>query len=228
MPELTDYKNLLKRYASYAPSYDRKWGRYSMATLNRALEAIAVEGNTSLIDVACGTGLFARMLRQHRPHLSITGIDISPEMLGKARQRMPDVRWRIGRAEALPVDSGEFDVLTCTNAFHLVQDARAALLEFQRVLRPGGRVVIVDWCRDFPVMKIRDAVLRFADRQQRQIRTLREQIDLFENCGFNAINAERFRAGLWGLMCIVAQAPLVTNQLSPQRQASRLREFSRN
>ena len=227
-PESTNYQNLLRRYASYAPNYDRKWGRYSVATLSRALEAIPAEGHSSLIDVACGTGLLADMLRQHRPHLSMTGVDISPDMLEKARERLPDVSWRVGRAEALPVADGQFDVLTCTNAFHLVQDAGTALMEFRRVVRPGGTIVIVDWCRDFPIMKLRHAVLQIADRQRREIRTLREQVELFERCGLTPISHEQFRAGLWGLMCVVARTPMIPSQFTPHWRANRMHELTRN
>jgi ubiquinone/menaquinone biosynthesis C-methylase UbiE len=226
-PSSPNYQNLLQRYAAYAPNYDRKWGRYSAATLHRALEAIPAEGHSSLVDVACGTGLLAHMLRQHRPTLSITGVDISPDMLAKARQRIPNITWCIGRAEQLPVESGQFDVLTCTNAFHLVQDAAAALTEFRRVVRPGGTIVIVDWCRDDPIMKLRDAILHIADRQRRQIRTMREQLDLLEQCGLNAVNAERFRAGLWGLMCVVARTPPVTASTPSERHQNRLHELAR-
>lgn len=221
----TNYRNLLRRYEGYAPNYDRKWGRYSAATLSRALEAIPVEGHSSLIDVACGTGILAEMLRQHRPHLHITGIDISPDMLAKARQRIPPdqrTHWLVGRAETLPVESSTFDVLTCTNAFHLVQNAPKALAEFRRVLRPGGTLVLVDWCRDFPLMKLRTAVLKIADKQRRQVRTMQELADLLEDSKFKLRSQERFRARSWGLMCVVGRSPeIATSQTVIQHQPSR-------
>jgi ubiquinone/menaquinone biosynthesis C-methylase UbiE len=222
----TNYQNLLRRYEGYAPNYDRKWGRYSAATLSRALEAIPIEGYSSLIDVACGTGILAEMLRQHRPNLHITGIDISPDMLAKARQRIPPdarTRWLVGQAETLPVEARTFDVLTCTNAFHLVQNAPSALAEFRRVLRPGGTLVLVDWCRDFPLMKFRTAVLKVADKQRRQIRTMRELADLLEDSEFKLRSLERFRARSWGLMCVVARSPEIPVAHSvSQQQPSRL------
>src|SRR5687768_8319556 len=137
----TNYAKLLKRYSAYAPVYDRRWGRYSAATLGKALENIPADGDAALLDVACGTGLLAGMLRKSHPRLRITGIDISADMLEKAKQRVPPgdgVMWRVGTAENIPLPDNQFDVVTCTNAFHLVQDPQTALGEFRRVLRPGG------------------------------------------------------------------------------------------
>jgi len=226
----TKYKNLLKRYAAYAPQYDRKWGRYSAATLSKALEVIPLGDASALLDVACGTGLFAQMLRRQRPQLQITGVDISSPMLEKAMQRIPPlpgkVTWQLGTAEQLPVDSAQFDVLTCTNAFHLVQDAAKALAEFRRVLRSDGTLVLVDWCRDFPLMKFRAAMLRVFDRQRRQIRQLDELTGAIEAAGLAVESKERFRAGLWGMMCVVACNPQVPSSRMFDESKSPLAEHS--
>jgi SAM-dependent methyltransferase len=206
----TNYQNLLKRYAFYAPRYDKIFRRYSQATLSKALHAIPAEPGFRLIDVACGTGLLAEMLLRERPALCVTGVDISPEMLQRAQERIPSqpgkIEWAVGHAESLPVATGQFDVLTCTNAFHLVQDAMAALAEFRRVLKPGGTMVLVDWCLDYPVMRLRDAALRIGDRQRRAIRTLNQMVDLVTSAGLKLESAQRFLARpLWGLMCVVAR-----------------------
>lgn len=227
-----NYNNLLKRYASYASYYDRRWSRYSAATLSKALEAIPSDGQASLLDVACGTGLLAEMLRREHPQLHITGIDITPQMLERARLRVPPiagngVSWKLGHAENLPVEAQEFDVVTCTNAFHLVQDAPAALAEFRRTLKPGGTLVIVDWCRDFPFMRVRDKLMRVLDRQRRQIRRLNELTSAIESAGFAIQSRERFRTGMWGMMCVVALKPEVpavdpTPRLTPSREKRNL------
>src|SRR4051812_15071627 len=102
-----DYRHLLGRYARYAPLYDRRFGRYSAATLGKALEVIPLEGSAKLLDVACGTGLLIDMMRRQRPDLRATGVDISPQMLERAKQRIPpapgQIEWLVGHAESLPV-----------------------------------------------------------------------------------------------------------------------------
>ena len=209
MKQAINYRHLLKRYEFYAPRYDKLFRRYSAATLGKALEAIPMEGEAWLLDVACGTGMLADMLLRKRPNLHITGVDLSPHMLERARQRIAPVpgrvEWLVGHAEQLPVESHRFDVLTCTNAFHLVQDAPAALAEFRRVLKREGKVVLVDWCLDFPIMRVRDAALRVSDRQKRHIRRLFEMVNLMQEAGFAVEHSERFLATpVWGLMCVVA------------------------
>src|SRR3954468_886955 len=105
-----DYRHLLKRYAGYAPVYDRRFARYSAATLEHALQALPAEREAHLLDVACGTGLLIHMLHQQRPHWHMTGVDISPDMLARARQRMahaPQIQWKQGHAEQLPVESAQ-------------------------------------------------------------------------------------------------------------------------
>jgi ubiquinone/menaquinone biosynthesis C-methylase UbiE len=229
-----NYQHLLGRYARYAPRYDRRFARYSTATLGKALELIPLEGPSKLLDVACGTGLLIDMIRRERPDVQTTGVDISPQMLERARERIAPqpgkVEWLISPAETLALHSNTFDIVTCTNAFHLVQDAPKALREFRRVLKTDGTLVLVDWCRDFPFMKFRDAVLAVIDHQRRKIRLLRELVELVESSGFAIQTRRRFKTGLWGMMCMVAQNPAIP---SPQRdlQPAHIRaktQFSRS
>jgi ubiquinone/menaquinone biosynthesis C-methylase UbiE len=200
------YSNLLKRYRRCAPAYDRRYARYSQGTLGRSL-ALVPERATDLLDIACGTGLFESMLRESRPRLRITGVDLSPEMLDRARERFagdPNISFVVGSAERLPFADASFDVIACNNAFHLVQDGSAALREFRRVLRPAGRVIIVDWCRNAPHMAAMVALFRLTDRQVRRLRSVESLVELMESEGFTVTHRERFRVRpMWGMMAVV-------------------------
>jgi ubiquinone/menaquinone biosynthesis C-methylase UbiE len=215
----TQYDQLLKRYAEYAPVYDRRWGRYSRATLTRALDAVVQlvpeSGHINLLDVACGTGIFADMLRKEIPCIHIAGVDLSADMLMKFRDRFAGeerITAHTGSAENLPFDDGCFDILTCNNAFHLIADATAALREFRRVIRPGGHVVIVDWCRDFLPMKALHAYLRNFGKHPRRMRPLREMVELTRAAGFDIRQQQRFKATtFWGMMRIVGRTPLTNS-----------------
>ncbi len=202
------YSNLLKRYERYAPNYDQQFARYSEGTLTKALE-LTPNINGRLLDVACGTGSFEELLRAQRPHLSLTGVDISSEMLARARERFRDddqVEFLSGTAEHVPVGDAAFDIVTCNNAFHLVQNAGSALREFHRVLKPDGTIIIIDWCRDAPQMALMAVALRLTDRQVRSIRTLGSMTALVEEHGFEITVAERFRVKpMWGLMAVAAK-----------------------
>jgi len=201
------YRLLLHRYRRYAPDYDRHYARYSDGTLARAL-ALTPDIDGDLLDVACGTGLFEANLRQRRPRLRITGVDISPEMLANARRRFAGddrVQFLQGTAEQLSVESNSFDIISCNNAFHLVQDASAALREFHRVLRAQGTLIIIDWCRNAPQMALMTAGQRLLDRQTRHVRGVREMRVLLAEHRFDVQRCERFRVRpMWGLMAFSA------------------------
>jgi ubiquinone/menaquinone biosynthesis C-methylase UbiE len=200
-------------YAAYAPIYDRRFAAYSDATLSaamHALDGLIRPSDRHLLDVACGTGLLAVKVATAFPSLAITGVDLSAPMLRQAQRRLPDPRfvWRVGRAESLPVPDASVDLLTCTNAFHLVRDQARAAAEFRRVLAPGGRLVVVDWRWDSVRMRLLLAAISLKRGPERRVLTTAEAARLFESAGFHVHRQDRFHAGfLWDLMLLVAEAP---------------------
>lgn len=101
----------------------------------------------SVIDVACGTGIVARVMRERLgPRARIVGVDVAPAMLAVAQRVEPTIDWRAGDAVSLPVSAGEhFTVLTCHQGLQFMPDKPAALREMRRVLALGGRAAIATW-----------------------------------------------------------------------------------
>ena len=104
-----------------------------------ALDAGAVGPGTAILDVGCGSGL-ALVLAAERGAVP-SGVDISPGLLGIARDRLPHADLRVADMESLPFGDTAFDAVTGVNAFQFAGDPRRALREAARVTRPGGRVV---------------------------------------------------------------------------------------
>jgi len=104
-------------------------------------------GHDRLLDVACGTGIVARVARERMgPAARIVGVDASPLMLAVARGVDATIDWREGNAMSLPVADGErFSLLTCHQGLQFFPDKMAAAREMRRVLQPGGRVAIATW-----------------------------------------------------------------------------------
>lgn len=102
----------------------------------------------SVIDVACGTGIVARVARERLgPEARIVGVDVAPAMLAVARTVDSTIDWRQGNAVALPVTAGEaFTVLTCHQGLQFMPEKPAAIGEMRRVLAPGGRLAVATWC----------------------------------------------------------------------------------
>jgi ubiquinone/menaquinone biosynthesis C-methylase UbiE len=128
----------------------------------RLIARIALAHGDSVIDVACGTGIVARVARERLgSEARIVGVDVAPAMLAVARTVDSTIEWREGNAIALPVSAGErYTVLTCHQGLQFMPDKPAALREMRRVLAPGGRVAIATWCSlpDLPGMTALNAV----------------------------------------------------------------------
>lgn len=95
-----------------------------------------------VLDAACGTGRHSRVLAA-RGH-PVIGVDLSPEMLAKARQSVPSGQFHEGSLTALPLVDRSVDAAVCALALVHVPDLAPAMRELARVLRAGGRVVISD------------------------------------------------------------------------------------
>ena len=102
------------------------------------LARLGVGAGTRLLDVGCGSGYAARLAAALGA--SVTGIDITPELLEIARARVPDADFRPGGMEALPFPDAAFDAVVAFNAFPFADDPERAVDESARVARPGGLV----------------------------------------------------------------------------------------
>ena len=105
--------------------------------------ALSLKGNESLLDVGTGPGDFPGRLRAGGHAGRLVGLDQSAGMLGAASGKHPGVEFVRGDVQALPFEDASFDVLTARHMLYHVPDIAAALLEFRRVLRPGGRFLAV-------------------------------------------------------------------------------------
>lgn len=113
----------------------------------RVLAAIAPGPGERLVDIACGTGIIARLAAAAiGPEGSVVGVDPSADMLDVARTVQPaggaDVEWRTGGAESLPLPDASFDLAVNQLGLMLVEDRAAAVGEMARVLVPGGRAAV--------------------------------------------------------------------------------------
>ena len=128
-----------------APVYDAM-NRVMTAGLDarwrRLTAAAAVRPGLRVLDACCGTGDLA--LAAEREGGIVTGLDFSGEMLVRARRKSNTIEWVQGDVLALPYADGSFDAATVGFGVRNVADLRAALVELRRVLRPGGRLGILE------------------------------------------------------------------------------------
>jgi demethylmenaquinone methyltransferase / 2-methoxy-6-polyprenyl-1,4-benzoquinol methylase len=111
----------------------------------RATAESVVRPGDRVLDACCGTGDLA--LAGARAGGSVTGLDFSERMLERARRKAPDLTWVRGDLLALPFDDASFDAATVGFGVRNVEDIPAGLRELRRVLRPGGRVGVLEIMR---------------------------------------------------------------------------------
>lgn len=204
-----------QQYDRLAAIYDRRWQFYITNTLSFLVEWAQITPKEDVLDVACGTGELARLLVQKCPDQAVTGIDFSAQMLAIARPKFvafPQIRFQQASAAALPWHSPQFDVVVCANAFHYFDQPERVLAEMARVLQPHGRVIILDWCRDFWVCRICDWVLSWLDAAHQNCYSEAELHGFLTAAGYQIQRSQRCRFGvIWGLMAVTAQLSAFEN-----------------
>jgi demethylmenaquinone methyltransferase / 2-methoxy-6-polyprenyl-1,4-benzoquinol methylase len=157
-----EHESFLRRiFDDTAPDYNRiervlalgsgPWYRRS------ALQRAGLTSGAQVLDVGIGTGLVAReALTLIGPGGHLVGVDPSPGMMGEVA--LPDVELVRGRAEALPRPDASSDFVSMGYALRHIADVHAAFAEFHRVLRPGGRLVVLEITK--PVGRVGTAVLK--------------------------------------------------------------------
>jgi len=197
-----------QQYDRLAAVYDQRWQGYITNTLAFLVDWARIAPAETVLDVACGTGELERLLIEQQAKQIVTGVDFSNQMLAIARPKFadqPSVTFQQASASALPWSQPEFDVVVCANAFHYFDGPDQVLAEMRRVLQPTGRVVILDWCRDFFVCRLCDWVLGWLDPAHQNCYTEAELHELLTAAGYRIQRSQRVRFGLiWGLMAVEA------------------------
>jgi ubiquinone/menaquinone biosynthesis C-methylase UbiE len=190
---------LRRSYARAAPAYDRgaeRFERWLLGTEHRGWACSRARGDT--LEVAVGTAL---NLPRYPPGVRLTGVDLSPEMLARARDRARKSGRRLELVQAdahdLPVADDAFDTVVCTYALCAVPDAVRALSEMRRVLKPGGRVILVDHVRSTfpPLYWLQWLADRIPPLAQGESMTRRPSLHL-SALGLEVVERDRMRAGV--------------------------------
>jgi ubiquinone/menaquinone biosynthesis C-methylase UbiE len=198
---------VVAEYARAAQHYDEKWAFYVEATTRETLRRLPMTSGARVLDVGCGTGELMRRLRAKYPHAVLAGLDPVAEMLAVARDKLSgNEDLRTGYADALPWGAGTFDVVVSCNMFHYISHPVEALREMGRVLRPGGSLVLTDWCDDYLACRVCNLYLRLTNRAFYKTYRQAECRELLHAAGYRDLTIERYKISwLWGLMTAVVK-----------------------
>lgn len=227
-----------RMFAAIAARYDLNNRLHSMwrdqAWRRFAVRSAGLKGGERVLDVACGTGdLSERFARAAPAPAHVTGLDYTRRMLvvarGKRRKLPRDAAARLqyvqGDAQQLPFENGSFDVVSIAFGIRNVQDPARAVREFRRVLRPGGRLIILEfaeptlapvrWFNDLYCRRImpvtatlisgdRSGAYKYLPRSVSTFMSPAEMAALLEKSGFGGIDARALSLGI--CICYRAEA----------------------
>ena len=177
---------ILDQFTRQATPFSTSPGIKDEAALKLVIDFSGAAAHDTVLDVACGPGILACAFARVAKH--VTGIDITPAMLEKARalqteQQLTNLTWHLGDAAPLPFPDGAFTMVTSRFAFHHFLSPRAVLAEMARVCAPGGTVVLIDAAPPPDKADAFNRMEKLRDPSHARALPLDEQRDLFTTVG---------------------------------------------
>jgi ubiquinone/menaquinone biosynthesis C-methylase UbiE len=187
-----------RSWAKQASFYDKSIGFFERRLVGTGHRPWACSRATGdVLEVAIGTGL---NLPYYTEDVRVTGVDLTPEMLIVARRRAVDlgrdVDLRKGDAHKLEFPDASFDSVVCTYSLCNIPDPQRALSEMNRVLRPGGKLILVDHIRSgvSPVLWFQKFIEFFSIRLGGEHMT-RRPLEYIQALGFELLERDRLGPG---------------------------------
>ena len=144
-----------KLYGEFAPLYDKIFGKIFYSRLERVIDDLGIPPGAQVLEVGAGTGT---SFPAYPSHCNVTGIDLAPDMLARARQKIADHGWRhlkVIEMDALDLKfpDNSFDYVMAFHVVTVVPDPVRMIAEVKRVCKPSGKIVIVNhFTSDVPVL----------------------------------------------------------------------------
>jgi ubiquinone/menaquinone biosynthesis C-methylase UbiE len=149
---MVDFTELKQRHRAVWASGDYdQIARGIQTVADHVVRSADIRAGERVLDIACGTGNTTLMARSREA--VVTGLDLTPELLARARERATaagysDITWEAGDAARLPFPDDAFDVVVSSCGLMFAPDQQQVAHEVARVTRRGGRIAIQAWTRD--------------------------------------------------------------------------------
>jgi len=175
-------------------SYDKEMAYWDRRLFGDSRRWACGQATGEVLEVAVGTGL---NLPLYPENVTLTGIDLSEQMLAPARERGRAATLLQADAHDLPFEDGTFDTVVCTFGLCAIPDAKKAVAEMVRVLRPGGLLILVDHVASTSrLIRIVQRLVELVTIPQAGEHFLRRPLLLVEASGLHMEQQERFAKGL--------------------------------
>lgn len=183
-------QSIIDQFTKQAIPFSQKSQLSSEEILDLMVEACSVTPQDVVLDVACGPGMtacaFAKAASQ------VTGIDITPAMIERAKTRQADMgltnlTWRLGDILALPFPDASFSLVVTRFSFHHLLDPKAALAEMIRVCEPGGRVMVMDTAPESSKADAYNLMEKLRDPSHVRAMPAQELLQIARNAGLTCV-----------------------------------------
>lgn len=187
-----------KYWDKHSKSYDREMGFFDRRLFRDNRDWVCSQATGDVLEVAVGTGL---NLSHYPPAARLTGVEFSGQMLALARSTAAELGREItlveGDAQALEFPDGSFDTVVCTYGLCCIPDARRAVAEMFRVLRPGGLLLLADHVAGSSrVVRAIQRTLELVTVPQGGEHFRRRPLETAKAVGFQIAGRERFTLGI--------------------------------
>ena len=185
-------KNSIEEFSKWADNYDNPLTSITFRQTNaKIVKLLDPKQNSSFLDVGCGSGILIKYLLEANRGMKLCGLDITPQMVEVAKRKFASnqsVEITLGSAVKMPYKNNSFDYVTCASSFHHHPDPLKSVKEMVRVLKPGGKLLILDMCIEGLLRKILFKVENVYHNEGKVFRlTNKEMYDLYQKVGLKQI-----------------------------------------
>ena len=200
MIEESKHKQLNEaKWDKWANTIDGKSWKYDYlrsAQLS-VISLLNLKENVSMLDIGCGTGwALGQAAKMNEDKGTFYGVDLSAKMIENAKENFKgreNFHFIKANAEEIPLEGNFFDIIICTNSFHHYLHPDKALKEMYRLLKPQGKVYILDPPVDFWIAKVLAKVFHLFDRAHVRLHSTKEFEKMITHAGFNYIGTEKIK-----------------------------------
>jgi ubiquinone/menaquinone biosynthesis C-methylase UbiE len=175
------------KWSRRATTYDDKRHDYFRIMQKELIALAKINSPIDFLDLGCGTGWAVCYVAQMaNGEGSFVGIDISKGMIEKSKSNandLPNIQFYEASSDDLPLESNCFDTIICTNSFHHYPKPEAALSEAKRVLKPNGRIYILDVTADDFFIRWMDNIARVKEKEHVRFYSSNEYAKMFSDVG---------------------------------------------
>ncbi len=132
-----------------------------LSVKSACVKSLNIKPHDNVLDLCCGTGDLAGLIKSLYPQACVTGIDFSENMLDIAKDKYPNIKFFQGDATNLPYQDNTFDIVTMGFGLRNIQNAEKAVEEVYRILKPNGKFLHLDFGEKNIISKIYDKITPF-------------------------------------------------------------------